>query len=77
MSPLPPALVNDKHLFTAERLGLNPRIARGRLEGSRLTVKTLDDRGYPTVDELQWEVRRQFADFRSVPDVLLELIRER
>ncbi len=70
-------MVNAKLLFTAERLRLNPRTTTGKVEGGRLTIKTLDDRGYLTVDELQWEVLRQFADYRTVPDVLLQLIRDR
>src|SRR5512135_3027851 len=70
-------MVNAKLLFTAERLRLNPRTTTGKVEGDRLTIKALDDRGYLTVDELQWEVLRQFTDYRTVPDVLLQLIRER
>ncbi len=70
-------MVESKLLLTAERLRLNPRIAKGKMEGDRITIKALDDRRYLTVDELQWDVVRLFAEPRTVPDVVLQLIRER
>ncbi len=70
-------MVESKLLLTAERLRLNPRIATGKMEDDRITIKALDDRGYLTVDEMQWEVLRQFAEPRTVPDVVLQLIRDR
>lgn len=70
-------MVNSRLLFTAERLRLNSRIKMGRLEGDRLTIKSLDDRGYLTVDELQWEALRAFAEPRTAPDVMRQLLRDR
>jgi len=70
-------MVDYKLLFSAERLRLNPRLTTGATEGNRLTVKALDDRGYLTVDQLQWDALRQFVEPHKVPDVLRQLIQER
>jgi CRP-like cAMP-binding protein len=64
-------------LFTAERLQLNRLLTKGAVKKGRFTLKTLDIGGYLTVDELQWEVLSAFAQPKTVPEILRNLIVER
>jgi CRP-like cAMP-binding protein len=64
-------------LFTAEKLQLNPLLSKGAVREGRFTVKSLDTGGYLTIDGLQWQALTAFAQPKTVPEVLRNLIAER
>jgi CRP-like cAMP-binding protein len=71
------ALVDQRTLLTASTLKLSNQLRIAHSRPDRVIVKYQPGRRYLALTALQWQALQTFAEGRTVPSVLLELISQR
>ncbi|MCS6301482.1 MAG: hypothetical protein H2170_15540 [Opitutus sp.] len=76
-APYAIALVDQRTLLTASTLRLSNQLRIAHTRPDRVIVKYQPGRRYLVLTPLQWQALETFAEGRTVPGVLLELIGQR